>query len=239
MTRKVIVIAVVVLLAVLPGFIGCGKKGEAGSESAAGRVDDQTDGRDESVQADPSRAIIMNGRSVMGGWMEHWGFAWEGPVEKNGYVLDYKELDAEDMAGSFAGNTAGLSPGSMTFFKFCFVDFDGSNLSQRKGEVEEVIQTAADRQLRLIIGNVLPVRESDGNPEMLKEYDEFNSFLKQKDQESGDVWVYDFYGILAGEDGWLKPEYQTEDSHPNDQAYAELDPSFFELLDTVHGGQEP
>jgi hypothetical protein len=233
MKGKLIVFAVAVLLAAGPSLGGCGNKEGAAGGSDTGRVTSQTEGRNHSAAEGSGETVTMNGRSVMGGWMEHWGFKWEGPVEKNGYLLDYKELDAEDMPGSFAKNTSGLAPGSVTFFKFCFADFDGSNLSERESEVKQVIQTAKDRQLKLIIGNALPVRKSDGSPEMLEEYKRFNAFLQQKDQESPDVWVYDFYGILAGVDGWLKPEYQTEDSHPNDQGYSALDPSFFKLLGQV------
>jgi hypothetical protein len=234
MFRKAVVITIAVLLAVGLGLAGCGKKEGAGGEPDTGRVNGPTGEQGSSSGAEGGRTVTMNGRSVMGGWMEHWGFSWEGPVHKDGYLLDYKELNADDMAASFAENTRGLAPGAVTFFKFCFADFDGSNLSQREGEVEKVIQTARDRQLKLIIGNALPVRESDGNPEMLEEYKKFNSFLQRKDREGQQVWAYDFYGILAGEDGWLKPEYQTEDSHPNDEAYSDLDPSFFQLLKEVY-----
>ncbi len=236
MNRKAIAIGLVVLLAVGLGIValGCGKKEEAGGESGTGQVTRETGGQTKPAKPDADRTVTMNGRSVMEGWMQHWGFTWEGPVEKNGYLLDYKELDGNDIAPSFAKNTEGLAAGSVTFFKFCFTDFDGSNLSQREREVEKVIQTARDRGRRLIIGNALPVRKSDGSPEMLDEYKKFNAFLQQKAQESQNVWVYDFYGLLAGGDGWLKPEYQTKDSHPNDKAYTALDSSFFELLGKVY-----
>ena len=52
----------------------------------------------------------------------------------------------------------------------------------------------------------------------------------------GGFCVYDFYGVLAGDDGFLKREYQTEDSHPNEKSYAALDQSFFPLLDEVFTG---
>jgi hypothetical protein len=49
--------------------------------------------------------------------------------------------------------------------------------------------------------------------------------------------VYDFNGVLAGTDGYLKPEYATEDSHPNDAAYTALDAAFFPLLSDVFAGK--
>jgi hypothetical protein len=232
MSRNTLFLTVAIVLAVglVLGGGGCGRK-EGG---AAGRqISEQTAPK----APDNARTVTMNGRSVMEGWMKHWGFKWEGAVEKNGYLLDYKELDGNDIAGSFARNTEGLAPGSVAFFKFCFVDFDGSNLQQREKEVEKVIQTASERGLKLVIGNALPVRKQDGTPEMLDEYKQYNAFLLQKAAGSQGVWIYDFYGVLTGPDGWLKPEYQTEDSHPNDEAYSALDPSFFELLGTAFAGQ--
>ena len=62
----------------------------------------------------------------------------------------------------------------------------------------------------IVIGNALPVQRQDGNPEMLKEYKQYNAFLEQKAASNPDLWVYDFYGVLAGPDGFLKQEYQVE-----------------------------
>jgi hypothetical protein len=234
MSKKTIAFLVTLLL-VAGLFLaagGCGKKGETGESTGANGTRGQS-GETSHESPGPARTVTMNGRSVMELWMKQWGFKWEGPVEKNGYFFDYKELDGNDMAPSFAKNVEGLAPGSATFFKFCFADFDGSNLSQREKEVEKAIETARARGLKLIIGNALPVRKSDGSPEMIKEYKEYNDFLLRKAQENQGVWIFDFYGVLAGPDGWLKPEYQTEDSHPNDKAFTALDRPFFELLDTV------
>jgi hypothetical protein len=85
---------------------------------------------------------------VMSNWMKHWGSVGREPVKRDGYTLTYAELDANDIAPSFARNVSGLAPTSMTFFKFCFADFDGSNLSTREKEVEQVIATAKARQLK-------------------------------------------------------------------------------------------
>ena len=179
----------------------------------------------------------MNGRSVMYNWMSHWGYGGDGTVTREGYTISYKELNADDIANSFASNVAGLPPGFVTFFKFCFADFNGSNLAQREKEVGQVIATAKARQLKLMIGNALPVRKEDGSAQMVREYRDYNVFLTRQAASNPDVWVYDFYGVLAGGDGFLKPEYQTEDSHPNDKAYQVLDQSFFPLLQRVFAGQ--
>ncbi len=233
MTRKTIAVALSLLVALglFALAAGCGSSSEVAEEPAA--PDQQSS---EAVPADPARTVIMNGRSVMSGWMDHWGYAWEGPVEQNGYFLDYTELVDGDIAPSFANNVEGLAPGSVVFFKFCFVDFDGSNLDQREAEVEEVIETAKQKGLKLIIGNALPMHEQDSDSSLLEEYGEFNLFLEEKAAENpGSVWVFDFYGTLAGSDGWLKAEYDVGDSHINEQAYSDLDPEFFALLDQVFG----
>jgi hypothetical protein len=165
--------------------------------------------------------------------MQHWGYDWEGPVEKNGYSLDYQELNAEDMAGSFRDNVSELPDGSAVFFKFCFADFNGENLSELESTVDEVIDVAREKDLKLIIGNALPMNEGGGSKELVSEYEKYNAFLEKKAAENPGVWIYDFYSVLAGPDGLLKPEYDTGDSHPNDDAYTELDRTFFPLLDQI------
>jgi hypothetical protein len=226
--------AVLLTFIVLCLAAGCG----ASTGPAAGGDTTQQQAQSSGSKApDGARTVTMNGRSVMGGWMQHWGFTWEGPVEKNGYWFDYKELDGNAMPSSFSGNVSGLAPGSVAFFKFCFADFDGSNLAAREKEVEEVIATAKEKGLKLIIGNALPVRKQDGSPELVDEYEKYNAFLLQKAASDPNVWIYDFYGPLAGQDGFLNPSYDTGDSHPNDEAYTVLDDTFFPLLDKVSQGQ--
>jgi len=156
--------------------------------------------------------------------------------KKNGYVFSYGELDGENIASSFADITEGLPPGSVVFFKFCFVDFDGSNLARRERELDEVVATARSRDLRLVVGNALPVRKQDGNVRIVAEDREFNRLVERAASENPGVWVLDLNGILAGDDGFLEPGYQTGDSHPNDRAYSAIDRAFFPLLDAVFEG---
>jgi len=168
--------------------------------------------------------------------MQHWGYQGSGTVKKNGYVIAYKELDGNSIPSSFAKNVAGLAPGSVAFFKFCFVDFDGSNLARRERELDQVLATASAKGLRLVVGNALPVRKEDGNPQIVAEEKKFDEYLSQKASADPNVWVFDFNGVLAGDDGYLKPEYQTADSHPNEAAYDTLDQTFFPLLARVLAG---
>src|SRR5450756_1770300 len=114
-----------------------------------------------------------------------------------------------DMAGSFRDNVSGLPAGSVVFFKFCFADFNGENLGDLESTVDEVMDVAKERGLKLIIGNALPMNEEGGSRELVNEYKKYNAFLEKKAAENPDVWVYDFYSVLAGPDGLLKPEYDT------------------------------
>jgi len=168
--------------------------------------------------------------------MSSWGYPGSGTVRKNGYVFSYGELDGENIVSSFADITEGLPPGSVVFFKFCFVDFDGSNLARRERELDEVVATARSRDLRLVVGNALPVRKQDGNVRIVAEDREFNRLVERAASENPGVWVLDLNGILAGDDGFLEPGYQTGDSHPNDRAYSAIDRAFFPLLDAVFEG---
>ena len=221
-----------VLAALCVSGAGCGDKRELVEESSV-------DATGETVESptDPARTVTMNGRSVMGGWMEHWGYDWSGPVEENGYFIDYKELDAselDNMSSSFAANVEGLPSGSVVFFKFCFADFYSDNLGDLERIVDSVVETAREKGLRLIIGNALPVRKQDGSAAQVSEYKKYNAYLGRIAGENPQAWVYDFYGVLSGADGFLQPGYDVGDSHLNSDAYRALDATFFPLLERVY-----
>lgn len=231
--RPMVLLVILLLCFSAAAAAGCGNRNE--STESSEEVTTQSAGEDEATNAEAG-TITMNGRSVMGDWMSYWGYNWENPVRQNGYSLDYKELDADlsTIADSFKSNIEGLPEGSVVFFKFCFADFYGDNLSELESIIDEVVQTAAGRNLKLIIGNALPMHKQDSSPEHITEYKDYNSFLEEVAATHDNVWVFDFYGILAGDDGFLKPEYDVGDSHLNEEAYSALDPEFFLLLDELH-----
>lgn len=233
MLKKSIILTLMLLLCFSAAlFAGCGKKDEA---AEPGKEEAARDAGEDETPAPAGGTITMNGRSVMGDWMSYWGYNWEGPVSRNGYSLDYKELEADlsTIADSFANNIEGLPEGSVVFFKFCFADFYGDNLSQLEEIINEVVQTASEHNLKLIIGNALPMHKQDSPAELVTEYKEYNSYLEEVAASHDNVWVFDFYGVLAGEDGFLKPDFDIGDSHLNEEAYSALDPSFFLLLDGI------
>jgi hypothetical protein len=233
--RKFIAAAILTLVGLACLGAGCSSTQRPESKTATPRRTVPSATSQPASSSQP-RAVLINGRSVGYNWMAHWGYVGDGTVKKDGYTIAYKELDGNNIPSSFAENVADLAPGSVAFFKFCFVDFDGSNLSQRERELDQVLATAQAKGLKLVVGNALPVRREDGNAQVVAEERKFNEYLAQKAASNPGVWVFDFHGTLAGSDGYLKPEYQTGDSHPNDEAYDALDQTFFPLLGQVFAG---
>ena len=232
--RKIVPALVVsALLAALVLAGGCGTKEEPAP--AVQQTSETAVAPAPSSAPSGGQTVHMNGRSVMFNWMKHWGYQGEGTVKKNGYTFDYKALDASElgnMSGSFASNTEGLPAGSIVFYKFCFADFSGDNLKALQDIVDKVVATAKERGFKLIVGNALPVRKQDGSPEMIKEYSAYNTWLEAKARTDG-FTVFDQYSVLAGPDGFLNTSYETEDSHPNDEAYVAMDAQFFPLLNGI------
>lgn len=184
--------------------------------------------------------VLMLGRSVMGGWMSHWGDDGSRRVEQRGHTLRYEEIDVPDnIAPSAVEKMSTAGEGSVVFFKFCFDDFSAGDpseaatiLARNQQDVRTVAATAKERGLRLIVGNALPKTSAQTTPELARLHRDFNAWLEKEASEEGFA-VFDFYSVLAADDGSLKSEYATspDDSHPNDAAYSALDDSFFQVLE--------
>ncbi len=241
--RRTIVIAAVCVLVVLlvVTAYGCGQSGDEADEKDSGKqtetdvTDDSGDGKPE--PSTTGRTVIMCGRSVMGDWFQHWGWDWEGDVQKEGYTLRYGELDADlsNIADSFRAIVDEIPEGEspVVFFKFCFVDF-GDNLSQLEEIIGEVVEIASERGHKLVIGNALPVNAESTESELVDLHRDYNSFLEGVAAENqGSVYIFNFYGSLTDSSGELKTQYDVGDSHLTDEAYEVLDKTFFPLLDRV------
>ena len=185
------------------------------------------------------KRVIMCGRSVMENWFYHWGWGGDDShtVSRDGYTLQHgRSLEGpDDMARIFSEICDSVPSGTnpVMFFKFCFADFYGDNLAQLQGIANQVIQTAQNQGLRLIIGNALPVVAAETTPELVTEHRAYNAWLTRRASETSNAWIYDMYGVLSNSAGALKPEYQTSDSHPNDAGYDALDATYFPFLDSV------
>lgn len=187
-------------------------------------------------------SVVMMGRSVMGGWFQHWGWDWENPVQLEGYSLTYAEIDTPPGIASSACDHVRAAPeDGIVFFKFCFDDFWGEGgqegekqLEDMKRSVEEVAGCAADRGVVLIVGNALPKVSDYTDERLVSQHREFNAWLDEYAEASHpDILVLNMYGALSTPDGALRPEYAVgaHDSHLTAEAYEDLDPLLLDALE--------
>lgn len=253
-TRRALLLMMVVSLAILAAaaYAGCGDGDstpwggspaedmgftEAGGYGEEGNGDEFTRGEN---------VVYMCGRSVLGGWFEHWGwdYDYENPVLFGSYDLVYEEMDVPpgivDTAVE-AARAAAESGAGTVFFKFCFEDFAGGdeygaqeNLEDNMRMVEEVAEAVVEEEgLNLIVGNALPMVREYTDEWLVWNHREYNRFLEGlADAYGGRVVVLDLYGTLSASGGWLRPEYAADayDSHLNEAAYDALDSELAEIL---------
>ncbi len=201
--------------------------------------------------------MLMMGRSTMSLWFKHWNWPqllnwkttyrpWPLPWREkvsDGVNLFYKPLNdpgagrgrfpwGDKMYESFRTAVDTDMPDAV-FFKFCFVDFQVTkkNQSQRFLEMKTLIgRVVADCEeggVLLVLGNALPLGRP--NPEAILLQRDYNLWLEELADQHPRVRIFDLYGPLVGADGSLKQDYwkSKSDDHPNDQAFRNLDDSFF------------
>lgn len=240
MKKRVLTILVVVVAISTLFLTGC--KQQAEEETQESTTSEQTDtGKEES--AGTKGKVLMLGRSVLGGWFEHWGYDYEGPVEREGYTLDYGELEVPPAIVSSAKDLVdeNADQGTIVFFKLCFDDFESgskdemkSNLAKNKKYVQQVYDyVVKDKGLKLIIGNSLPRVKAYTDKDLVWNHRQFNKWLNQFSEDHPDeVYIFDQYSVLSDSSGNLKKEYavDSEDSHLNGRAYSALDEKYFKFL---------
>lgn len=185
--------------------------------------------------------VYMLGRSVMGGWFQHWG---ADPYDYDRFTLSYHQVETPpDIVGSVVAivDSVPVTQNPAIFFKLCFADFAGGdsltaqgNLDRNLGYVLEVYDTVVTRRgLRLILGNALPQVSRNTDSWLVWNHRQYNRYLNDFAAPHSNVKVYDLYGPLTDSSGNLRPEYASDpdDSHPNDLGYAALDSTFFSFLD--------
>jgi hypothetical protein len=193
-----------------------------------------------------STQVMMLGRSVMGGWFTHWTGDTSRVCNKDGFSLYYREIDGPDSIMESAQSRVNEDGGkaAIVFFKLCFVDFNGddrdsarSNLKRNEGYAQkafDIVVTGAGK--KLIIGNALPQVQSATTADLVWNHREYNKWLGEfAAAHPGQVHIFDQYSILSDDNGYLKSEYQTStnDSHPNDAGYANMDDPLFALLKSL------
>lgn len=201
---------------------------------------------DESVDAPPSDGtsaqLLVLGRSVMTGWMAHWGGDAATPANWEGYEIAFREIEGPPgIAQSATDAIADAPAGSVVLFKFCFVDFNGGEYDEELDTyldlVAEVADAAEARRVSLILGTALPKVANETTPELVSEHHEFARRLEalaaERRARGHDVVVLDLNAVLADADGALRDRYaiSRDDSHPNDAAYDALDEALLPLLD--------
>jgi len=195
--------------------------------------------------------IYMLGRSVLEGWFVHWGWDWddEHPVVHDRFTLYHRYISApwngiDNMIDSIRIIVENIPSdrNPIIFFKLCFADFEGgdqygaeTNLKRNEGIVDSVYKIVSNYGYRLIVGNALPVPSSWIDQYMVWNQTEYNQWLLSlQTQHPGEVFIFDFYGILADDNGAIKDEYtdgEPDDAHPNEAGYNVLDTPFFNFLE--------
>ena len=195
--------------------------------------------------------FYLFGRSVLETWFYHWG--WDGdsaaPVCRSRFKLFHRYLagpegDGANTIADFRQQVGGFSAADspVVFFKLCFVDFAGgdsaeaqANLDRNSRLVDSLAAIVAGRGLRLIIGNALPVTETEHDAWRYWNHVRYNARLAALAQANpGRIFVLDLYGTLTDPaTGCIRHQYRTgeSDAHPNAAGYWALDPVFDELLE--------
>jgi hypothetical protein len=91
-----------------------------------------------------------------------------------------------------------------------------------------------------------PEVPANSNPDAAMRARAFANWLQSDEYLAGhaNVFVFDFFGLLAGNDHFLRPEYRMDeyDAHPNQRANSDIGTLFVEFLDTSirrYGGVMP
>jgi len=198
-----------------------------------------------------NKGVLMLGRSVTRNWMDYLGaeYVCDDPdcnsathrANLSGYQLINVELSSPpDIADSAisAVDTYG-NEADTVFFKLCFVDFEsdesGSNLAANEGYVQKVYdEIVTKRHKKLIMGNALPKVKGETDSALVANHKAYNAWLNNFASTHSDIKVLDLYGTVSESDGSLKSSYavDSEDSHLNSAAYAQITPKFLSLLES-------
>jgi len=196
------------------------------------------------------KTVLLLGRSVTGNWANYLGLeytcqdeecsssAYEGDYSK--YRFIYQELssppDIVDSAISALDTYGNRS--DIVFFKLCFVDFEsdasGANLKANEGYVEKVYdEVVVKRSKKLIIGNALPKVKGETDSGLVANHKAYNAWLNSFASTHSNIKILDLYGTVSESDGSLKSGYavDSQDSHLNNAAYAQITPKFLVLLE--------
>lgn len=237
----------VALAVVLGGCTAPTSDGSPSTDNPPGTEVDEPDvGTTEGAAAGAD--VLMMGRSVMGGWFEHWGREWDGPITREGHTLEYAQVDTPPtIVDTAIERIQGAPDGTIVFFKLCFADFWADDpgtvdtvLATNAGYVQAVVAAARERGLVIVLGNALPQTEQNTARYLVELHGRYNEALEDIADGREGVYVFDLYGALTDGGTSLAPgmAVSTNDAHLTDAAYDRLDEEFFPFLESVERGEE-
>lgn len=211
-------------------------------------------------QSDGKTMIVMFGQSTMGLWFKHWNWPyllrirttykpWPIPFTRysiGNLYLEYFPVanpNSKDPSEPFGEKMLrdvkiGLSQKNYdaAFFKFCFVDFPVKNgdgkrrFGELKSVIEEVYAMTSHRNMKLIVGNALPL--PNPNEETLSLQRNYNKWLKEFAGKHDDAFAFDLFSPLTLENGKFNMELarSKNDHHPGEKAFSLLDRKLFSQM---------
>ena len=193
---------------------------------------------------DPARHLLVLGRSVMTGWVDHWGGSASEPAEWEGRTVTFREIEGPPgIAASASAAIADAPVGSVVLFKYCFVDFNGGDyaaeLDAYTRDLEAVADAAAGRGVTLVLGTALPRVRAETTPELVAEHRAFaervEALATDRIADGESVLVLDLNAVLAAADGSLESRYAVsrDDSHLTGAAYDALDEALLAVLPPI------
>ena len=194
--------------------------------------------------ADAARHLLVLGRSVMTGWVDHWGGSASEPAEWEGRTVTFREIEGPPgIAASAIAAIAEAPAGSIVLFKYCFVDFNGGDfaaeLDAYTRDLEAVADAAAARGVTLVLGTALPRVRAETTPELVAEHRAFaervEALATDRIADGESVLVLDLNAVLAAADGSLESRYAVsrDDSHLTGAAYDALDEALLAVLPPI------
>jgi hypothetical protein len=145
----------------------------------------------------------------------------------------------QETLSSLRGQVGGKRYDAM-FFKLCFVDFRDKRLSDERTKtelfdgmrslVENVHAFAREEKAKLILGNALPVLKPGEYAQRLRR--DYNEWIAKYAGKSGDITVFDLFGLLSDDKGNLRNDLARNrfDPHLNKKAYSILEKELLSRL---------
>jgi hypothetical protein len=185
------------------------------------------------------------------------------PWPWSNYPYDYWKLWINNSCNS---NTLGIEcmntltqNYNMIIYKHCFpgadvlADTGNPDINSQTKSLENYkLQYRALRTMmdnypnnKFIVWTLAPRREADTNSANAARAREFanwvkNTWLTEDGKAHNNIFIFDYFGLMAGTDNYLKDEYVSGDSHPNNAGCQYAGPIFAQfIIDTAKSSLNP